>query len=60
MIEVNDWIGREIAGGRYMVKERLGVGSMGQVFLALDSHLDTEVVVKCPVPEGARRSGTHC
>ena len=21
MIEVNDWIGREIAGGRYMVKD---------------------------------------
>ena len=57
MIEVNDWIGREIAGGRYMVKERLGVGSMGQVFLALDSHLDTEVVVKCPVPEGAETIG---
>ena len=57
MIEVNDWVGREIAGGRYKVLERLGVGSMGQVFLALDRHLETEVVVKCPVPEGAETIG---
>ena len=57
MIEVNDWVGREIAGGRYKVLERLGVGSMGQVFLAFDSHLETEVVVKCPVPEGAETIG---
>jgi serine/threonine-protein kinase len=57
MIEVNDWVGREIAGGRYKVLERLGVGSMGQVFLAFDNHLETEVVVKCPVPEGAETIG---
>jgi serine/threonine-protein kinase len=57
MIEVNDWVGREIAGGRYKVLERLGIGSMGQVFLASDRHLETEVVVKCPVPEGAETIG---
>jgi eukaryotic-like serine/threonine-protein kinase len=57
MIEVNDWVGREIAGGRYKVLERLGVGSMGQVFLAFDRHLETQVVVKCPVPEGAETIG---
>src|SRR6516165_461245 len=57
MIEVNDWIGREIAGGRYKVLERLGVGSMGQVFLAFDRHLETEVVVKCPMPAGPETIG---
>src|SRR5262249_27207169 len=58
MIEVNDWVGREIAGGRYKVLERLGVGSMGHVFLAFDRHLETEVVVKCPVPADAETPGT--
>jgi serine/threonine-protein kinase len=57
MIEVNDWVGREIAGGRYKILERLGVGSMGKVFLAFDRHLETEVVVKAPVREGAETSG---
>jgi serine/threonine-protein kinase len=57
MIEVNDWVGRDIAGGRYKVLERLGVGSMGQVFLALDTHLGTKVVVKCPVPADAETIG---
>jgi serine/threonine-protein kinase len=57
MIEVNDWVGREIAGGRYEVRERIGIGSMGQVFLAFDRHLETDVVVKCPVPAGAERLG---
>lgn len=57
MIEVNDWVGRDIAAGRYKIIERLGVGSMGQVFLALDHHLGTKVVVKCPVPEGAETIG---
>jgi serine/threonine-protein kinase len=57
MIEVNDWVGREIASGRYKVLERLGVGSMGQVFLAFDHHLETEVVVKCPVPADAETIG---
>lgn len=32
MIEVNDWVGGDIAGGRYKVLERLEIGSMGQVF----------------------------
>jgi serine/threonine-protein kinase len=57
MIEVNDWVGREIAGGRYKVLERLGVGSMGRVFLAFDRHLETEVVVKCPLPTDAETIG---
>ncbi len=57
MIEVNDWVGREIAGGRYQVLERLGIGSMGQVYLAFDRHLGTNVVVKSPIPVGADTIG---
>jgi serine/threonine-protein kinase len=57
MIRVNDWVGREIASGRYKVLKCLGVGSMGQVFLAFDRHLETKVVIKCPEPEGAETIG---
>ena len=57
MIKVNDWVGREIASGRYKVLKRLGVGSMGQVFLAFDRKLETKVVIKCPESEGAETIG---
>jgi serine/threonine-protein kinase len=53
-----DWVGREVAGGRYKILERIGVGSMGQVYRAYDQHLETEVVIKCPVPPDADRMGT--
>jgi serine/threonine-protein kinase len=50
MTAANDWVGREIAGGRYSVRERIGIGSMGQVYRAFDYHLENEVVIKSPMP----------
>jgi serine/threonine-protein kinase len=44
-----DWVGVEIARGRYKILGRVGRGSMGQVFRAFDHHLDAEVVLKFPV-----------
>ena len=55
MVDVIDWVGQEIAGGRYQILERIGVGSMGLVYRAHDRHLSTEVVIKCPVREEADR-----
>ena len=43
-----DWIGLEIAEGRYKVLGRIGQGSMGSVYLAYDRHLETDVVLKFP------------
>jgi eukaryotic-like serine/threonine-protein kinase len=43
-----DWIGLEIAEGRYKVLGRIGQGSMGSVYLAYDHHLETDVVLKFP------------
>ena len=46
---INEWIGREIADGRYKILGRIGQGSMGLVYCASDRHLNTEVVLKFPV-----------
>ena len=46
-----DFIGISLAAGRYRVKSQLGQGSMAYVFLAADSRLETDVVVKVPKPE---------
>ena len=43
-----DLIGLEIANGRYEVLARVGQGSMGQVYLAHDRHLQTDIVLKFP------------
>jgi eukaryotic-like serine/threonine-protein kinase len=43
-----DWIGLEIAEGRYKILGRIGQGSMGSVYLAYDRHLETDVVLKFP------------
>lgn len=42
------WIGQALAGGRYMVRSKLGEGGMGSVYLAHDHNIDSEVVVKVP------------
>jgi len=36
---------------RYRIKSRLGDGGMGRVFLAIDEHLQAQVVIKTPLPE---------
>src|SRR5262249_25273565 len=41
--------GREIADGRYRIVARIGDGSMGHVYRALDRRLECEVVLKFPV-----------
>jgi len=45
----DDWLGLEIAKGRYKILGRIGQGSMGQVYLAYDHNLKTDVVLKFPV-----------
>jgi serine/threonine-protein kinase len=49
MINLSDWIGLEIAGGRYKILSRIGEGSMGQIYRAYDHHLGTQVVLKFPL-----------
>ena len=46
------WIGAVLGGGRYRIRSPIGAGSMGQVYLARDNNLATDVVVKFPLPPG--------
>jgi serine/threonine protein kinase len=46
----DDWIGREIAG-RYVIRERLGEGGMGVVFIAEHVHLMKRVAFKVIHPD---------
>jgi serine/threonine-protein kinase len=57
MADEASWVGREVAQGRYLIQEHIGLGSMGQVYRALDRHLDTEVVIKCPLAEAVEQLG---
>lgn len=43
-----DLVGQTISEGRYVVKSRLGTGSMGHVYLAEDNRLEVDVVIKIP------------
>jgi serine/threonine-protein kinase len=44
----NDWVGLELAGGRYHVTAKLGEGGMGLVYRARDHNLDRDVIIKVP------------
>lgn len=41
--------GQQLCDGRYSVQSKLGAGSMGFVYLAHDSRLETDVVIKVPM-----------
>ena len=53
----DDWIGKEVAAGRYKILGRIGQGSMGRVYLAYDHHLETDVVLKFPVAADKAAAG---
>jgi serine/threonine protein kinase len=53
----DDWIGLDVAAGRYKILGRIGQGSMGRVYLAYDDHLETDVVLKFPVPADRAAAG---
>lgn len=46
--KASDWVGQEIAGGRYRIERILGEGGMGSVYLGFDANLEDQVVVKIP------------
>jgi serine/threonine protein kinase len=53
----DEWIGLEIAEGRYRIVGRIGQGSMGRVYLATDRRLETDVVVKFPIANDKTSAG---
>ncbi len=56
--QIHDRVGTELAEGRYRISARIGEGSMGHVYQAFDAHLQTDVVIKFPVPpEGTADPG---
>ncbi len=54
----DEWIGLEIAEGRYRIVGRIGEGSMGRVYLAADRRLQTDVVVKFPITTENKSAGS--
>ena len=48
MPAVADWIGKELAAGRYKVQAAIGSGGMACIYRADDRHLDCDVVIKVP------------
>lgn len=47
-----DFVGHDLADGRYKVTSKIGSGSMGFVFKAFDHRLETTVVIKVPMRAG--------
>jgi serine/threonine-protein kinase len=47
-MNATDWIGLELAGGRYKITAKLGEGGMGSVYRALDQNIEADVVIKVP------------
>jgi len=42
------WVGSDLSAGRYHVQRLIGEGGMGEVYLARDGNLDSDVVIKVP------------
>jgi serine/threonine-protein kinase len=53
----DDRVGQEVGNGRYKILGRIGKGSMGQVYLAHDARLETDVVLKFPAAAEKGSSG---
>jgi hypothetical protein len=45
------WQGVDLAGGRYHVTAALPGGGMAHVYRATDRHLQTQVLIKVPLPQ---------
>lgn len=57
--DTGQWIGAQLAGGRYTIQALLGEGGMGLIFRAWDRNLQSEVVIKIPrTPLAADQSFT--
>ena len=50
-VDTAHWVGLELAGGRYLVRTKLGAGGMGCVYRAWDNRLLCDVVIKTPRPD---------
>jgi hypothetical protein len=51
MPEDSTWEGLKLSNDRFVVSEPLGFGGMGLVYLARDTHLNCNVVIKTPRPD---------
>lgn len=50
-VDTAHWVGLELAGGRYLVRTKLGAGGMGCVYRAWDNRFLSDVVIKTPRPD---------
>src|SRR5262249_31436961 len=48
---ISPWLGLDLAGGRYHVTAQLSGGGMAWVYRAWDRNLETDVIIKVPLPE---------
>lgn len=48
VVDVDEWEGLELSGGRYLVGSELGEGGMAIVYRAEDRNLNAQVVIKTP------------